>query len=246
MLETNYFTGLIYHMVHYANLASIFQKKAILSKTLILQEKARYRSIAYETVQNLRDRISVWDSTRKEFRSIHCYVPFYFAVRTPMLYVQYQKGIQDDIIIFEVDRAILRERGVLFTDGNASNQQLSINSREQVRIVPATMQRNICRRQYFPDGPHGSNVNCSNFYSDPLFLDCLNWDIINGKYFTGSERKRIKHAEVLVPDNLPLARIQGIAVNSEAMVKRVNDLITRCGLSGNIPDAMFKPEYYFR
>lgn len=245
MPNTNHLVGRIYHMVHFDNLMSIFRRQAILSKEKIIKEKTHYNSIAYNTVQNLRDRVLVFDSTKGIFRSVHSYVPFYFALLTPMLYVQYQKGIQNQIVILEVERIILKEPGILFTDGNASNQQLSINSQEIVRIMPATSKYDACRRRYYPNGPHGSNPNCTNFYGDPIFLDRLNWDIINGRYFTGSERTRIKHAEVLVPDSVSIKWISGIAVNSQAMVIAVNNLSARCNLSSRIPLATYKPEMFF-
>lgn len=120
-----YLDGYIYHMVHFDNLRNIFQRRALLSKEKVLQEKISYRSIAYEEVQTLRDRIYIWDFSRQKYRSLHSYVPFYFATRTPMLHNKYTEGIQDQITIFEVSRVLLKDQGVLFSDGNVSNQQLS-------------------------------------------------------------------------------------------------------------------------
>src|SRR2546428_2236740 len=114
-------------MVHFDNLQHIFWRRALLSKEKVLQEEIVYHSIAYENVQSLRDRIFVWSYVEHKFRPLHSYVPFYFATRTPMLYVQHKRGIQKEIAIFEVSRSIVREQGVLFTDGNASNQQLSVH-----------------------------------------------------------------------------------------------------------------------
>lgn len=244
-METDYLAGYIYHMIHISNLQDVLQQRAIFSKERMSQKQIQYRSIAYDTVQKLRDRVFVFDSARRTFRSIHSYVPFYFATRTPMLYVQYQKGIQDKIAILEIERVILKGQGVLFTDGNASNQQLSIYSKEIVQIMPATVERDTCRRRYHPDGPFGSNANCTNFYADVTFLDRLNWEIINGRYFTGSERTRIKHAEALVPDSVSLKWVKGIAVSSQTMVQSVNDLVNRYGLSQRIPLAACKPEMFF-
>ncbi len=169
----NYLAGSIYHMVHFSNLQSIFQRRALLSKEGVIQEEIDYQSIAFEEVQNLRDRIFVWDFSKKAFRSLHSYVPFYFATHTPMLFVQYKNGIQNEVVIFEVNRSILKDQGVLFTDGNASNQQLSKYTKEVVEIVPATPMRNTCRRRYRPNGPNGANTNRTDFYSDVAFLVTL-------------------------------------------------------------------------
>lgn len=242
----DFLTGDIYHMIHFNNLHNILERRALLSKENVILEAIAYRSIAFEDVQNLRDRIFVWDFPKQIFRSLHSYVPFYFATHTPMLYVQYRNGIQNEIAIFEVNRSILKQSGALFTDGNASNQQLSKHSSEIVEIVPATIRRNTCRRRYQPGGPLGSNPNHTDFYSDTSFLDRLNWDILNDKWWhMDDERKRIKHAEVLVPDIVPLSWLTGITVSTPEMVRSVNILISKCGLTGRIPPATCKPEMFF-
>jgi ssDNA thymidine ADP-ribosyltransferase, DarT len=246
MLSSDYLAGSIYHMVHFENLRQIFQHRAILSKEKVAQEGISYQSIAYGSVQSLRDRINVWDFSEKRFRPLHSYVPFYFATHTPMLYVQHKNGLQDEIVIFEISRSVLKEQGVIFTDGNASNQQLGQFTAEIVVIVPATVSQNICRRYYRPVGrPMGSNPNRSDFYADVAFLDRLNWNIINGRNFTEDEEKRIKHAEVLIPDLLPLRKVQGIYVRTRDKAQAVNTLIAECGLAERIPSALFKPDLFF-
>jgi len=232
-------------MVHIKNLQNILLRRAILSKEMVKKEGIEYQSIAFEEVQNLRDRIFVWDFAKQRYRRLHSYVPFYFTGRTPMLYVQYRQGIQEEIVIFEVSRSIIKNPGVLFTDGNASNQQLSKFSGEKVGIMPATSLDSLCHRVYSPGGPYGINKNCSDFYRDPVFLEFLNWNIINNRWFTEDEEKRVKHAEVLIPDLLPLGRIQGIAVSTQDLVEAVNAAIIECGLSGRIPSAECKPALFF-
>lgn len=233
-------------MVHFNNLYNIFQRRAILSKESVRRESIGYQSIAYEEVQGLRDRIFVWDNATDKFRKLHSYVPFYFATLTPMLYVQYKKAIQEEIVIFEVSRIILKEQGVLFTDGNASNQQLSKFSGELVDIMPATLDRDNCRRRYRPDGPYGTNTSRSNFFSHIEFLDRLDWEVINDRWFMDEERKRIKHAEVLVPNIVPLGWVASIFVPTQDLERRVNKLISDCGLDGRIPKAACKPDLFFQ
>src|SRR5947209_7641347 len=164
----NYLDGYIYHMVHFENLRSIFQNGALLSNEILRERGIIARSIANNEVQALRSRIFVWDSSSKNYRSLHSYVPFYFATHTPML--RNNQGIQNRLIIFEVTRHILRNQGVLFTDGNASNQQLSKSKGERVGITPATDLNNPCIRVYRPGGPFGSNPDRSGFYSNTVFL----------------------------------------------------------------------------
>ncbi len=106
MEQTKYLNGYIYHMVHVDNLPSIFHQGALLSKEILRQKAIAPRSIAYDSVQDLRDRIFIKDFSKKDYRSLHSYVPFYFATCPPMLYVQRKAGIHDQIIFFEVSRSI--------------------------------------------------------------------------------------------------------------------------------------------
>src|SRR6266705_7213941 len=101
MSDVNYLDGYIYHMVHFDNLRNIFQRRAILSKQKVFQERILYHSIANDEVQSFRGRIFVWDFSIQKFRSLHSYVPFYFATRSPMLHNKYTEGVQDKIVIFE-------------------------------------------------------------------------------------------------------------------------------------------------
>ena len=247
MSNIDYLNGSIYHMVHVDNLRNIFQRRALLSKEKVLQEQIRYHSIANDGVQGFRDRIYIWDFSKQKYRSLHSYVPFYFARRPPMLHNKYTEGVQDKIIIFEISRFILKDQGVLFTNGNASNQQLSQSRGERVGITPASVSGGECLRRYHPGGPYGTNASRSDFYSDVTFLDRLDWGIINDQYTMENkkERTRIKHAEVLVPDLVPLGRVKGICVRTQDMVLAVNALIDECGLTGRISSAICKPGLYF-
>ena len=240
-----YINGYVYHMVHFDNLENIFLRRALLSKEKVAQEGTTYYSIAYDDVQGLRDRVFVWDAIEHKFRSLHSYVPFYISTHTPMLYVQLKRGIQDRIAILEVSRSIITEKGTIFTNGNATNQRLAKYGSEVVNIMPKTIENRECRRQYRPNGPHGANPNRSNFYNDPLFLEELDWDIINNRDFSEPEKGRVKHAEVLVPDILPLSKLLNIAVKNQTMVNEVNGLISQCNLMGRIPFATLKPNLFF-
>lgn len=245
MNEVNHLDGLIYHMVHIKNLQSIFQQGMLLSKMQMLQQKNSYESIAYEQVQSLRDRVFLWSIHYQKYRSLHCYVPFYFATRTPMLYVQFKKDIQDQIVILEASRSILQNQGVLFTDGNASNQQLSLGRGEKVGIVPATRLATLCQRRYYPGGPYGTNFSRSDFFGDISFLGRLKWDVIEDEWFRSEEAKRIKHAEVLVPDSFPLSLIQNIAVSTKETAQVVNNLSARYRNWFYIPPVTYKPSLFF-
>ena len=245
-MSMNYLNGSIYHMVHFNNLNSIFLRGGLLSRDKLFEEGRTYHSIANNEVQELRNRILIQDVVANRFRSLHNYVPFYFSTRTSMLRAQEWKGLQDRIVFFEVDRSIMREKGVLFTDGNASNQQLTRYGTERVQIIPAALLRSSCRRVYMPtDSSRGSNPQCSDFYRNTIYLNRLDWDIINSKRsFTGEKRQK-KQAEVLIPDFMSVHKVRNIYVNNQAMVRDVNALISRCKLRGCIPWAVCRPELFF-
>ena len=59
------------------------------------------------------------------------------------------------------------------------------------------------------------------------------------------EYVRIRHAEVLVPDIVPLGRVQGIYARTPEMVRAINTVIDEYGLTGRIPTAVAKPGMYF-
>jgi len=166
-------------MVHFSNVESIFRRCALLSKERLQSEGMTYSSIANDDVQGLRDRVYIWDSLQRQSRSLHSYVPFYFAERTPMLYIQYCNSLQSEIVFFEISRSIIAEDGVIFTNGNATVQQLAKFGTEIVLIGPATMEIPVCIRSYSSGNPQGTNSNCSDIYSDPTFLEGLDWQAIN-------------------------------------------------------------------
>lgn len=243
MLDNLYLNGYIYHMVHIRNLASILQRRAFLSRDKVRAEGIKYYSIAEEEVQGLRDRVFIWDWPERRWRPLHSYVPFYFAKLTPMLYRR--KEIQHDIVFLEAGRSLLKNSGTVFTDGNVTNQQLAKYRTEKVCIVPATVQKPLCRRKYSSGVPLGGNTSRSNVYADPVFLKDLRWDIIENSWEGDPEKRRVKHAEVLVPDIVPLSRVEGIATLTQEKANAVNMLIKRCGLEGRIPGAVSRPDLYF-
>lgn len=232
-MQENHLRGRIYHMTHVDNLDNIFQQGALLSQKGLNQKGILPRSIANEEVQRLRERIYVWDLLEGKYRSLHSYIPFYFARQTPMLRNQYNKGTQDKIVVFEVNRAFLTGPQVLFTDGNASTQQLSKSGGEIVRIIPITAAASMCHREYIPGGmPLGTNQNCSNFYNDPEFLDRVNWDVIYRRAHIDYEKyKREIHAEVLFPDQFLLDEMISMSVFTESMYQVVNELKKKWGIT---------------
>lgn len=234
----------VYHMVHLSNLESILHQRAFLSRDKVQAADIKYNSIAEDSVQRLRNRVYIWNFLERQWRPIHSYVPFYFAKLTPMLFRR--KDIQHNLIFFEVGRSILKDSGVVFSDGNVTNQQLAQAGMQRVFIVPATAKNPFCKRWYSSGNPSGTNSSCSDVYADPMFLQNLNWTVINDRWFNNDlEKRRIKHAEVLVPDIVPLSKIEGISAWSQEKANEVNALIRQHRLERQLPKAIWKPDFYF-
>ncbi|HEY3991981.1 MAG TPA: DarT ssDNA thymidine ADP-ribosyltransferase family protein [Ktedonobacteraceae bacterium] len=134
----------------------------------------------------------------------------------------------------------------MFTDGNVTIQQLAKYGTERVGIRPATANQPACNRQYSSGNPQGTNDNCSDIYSGSDLLRNLDWNGIANQYWGGDQEKiRIKHSEVLAPDMVPLAKIEGISTLTQEKANEVNALIKQYGLDGRIPGAIRKAELYF-
>lgn len=240
----------MYHMSHLKNLRNIILGNGLLSQEELERKNIITRSIANSEVQALRKRIYIWDLVKKQYRALHSYVPFYFTTDTPMF--RNQHSIKGDIIFFEVNIGYIStiDHSVLFTDGNASNQQLSKYFGEKVYITPVTSVSPTCIRKYTMNGPRGKNVYRSNFYADEVFLDRVRWDVIDGHHVFIESREeylRVKHAEALVPDRFPLDEMTCICVRTPDTINVVKSVFAQCRLSENDfdPPVICKPSLFF-
>ncbi|GHO50907.1 DUF4433 domain-containing protein [Ktedonospora formicarum] len=238
----NFLSGYAYHMVHVSNFPSILSEKALLSNEKLSQKGIKPFSIAWETVQSLRKRITIQRPVMPSRRQLHSYVPFYFIPRPPMFYAPHIQENQNQLLVLEVELTILYEPEVLFTDGNASMQKLSRYGMEVVVIDPASAQRDTCIRRYHPGGPHGTGENWSDFYSDVALIDRLNWGVLNGGTYIDNREEftRIRSSEVLIPDRLPLSKIVGIYAPNPGLAQKANDVVKMYGLEKVIPKVVYR------
>jgi|SRR5579875_146477 len=241
-----YLDGYIYHMVHVKNLRSIFQQRVLLSKNMLRKRRIGYISIANEQIQNLRDRIRIQVFPDRQSFNLHSYVPFYFTSHTPMLSAIRNKVPLEQIAFLEVPRSILTKQGVIFTDGNATCQQLSMSGTEIVLITPASLHSPRCKRYYIPHGPYGTGESTSDFYSDITFLEKLNWRAIEGGY-TGiglDERRRIRCAEVLIPDAVPVSFIKHVIIYNAQVAQEVKADLARLNFKTITPSIIIGSAFY--
>lgn len=149
---------------------------------------------------------------------VNDYVPFYFSVRTPMLYNIYtgmgvaQKPQREIVYLCcRVTDLATDKFQWCFTNANAAE-----------RITA--------------------------FYTDLKHLDKLDWKSIKTTDFRlnnadgDEERIRKKHAEFLVKDKVPPKRIEEIAVLNAAVKEQVETVVSNCKLAIEV---RVKPQYYF-
>lgn len=186
----------IYRITHHQNLEHIL-RDGLLSTKHSASQNQDFFSIGDKTLIQVRDEIIV---PVPPGGVLSDYVPFYFGLRSPMLY-QIHKGFegvqkidQREIIYLVSSLNRLQELGkpFVFTDGHARHQ-------------------------------------LTRFFNDPKNLDQLDWPVIGANYWANDEndpdRKRKKQAECLVWGDLSVSCIQYILVYDEAMKTYVQQLL---------------------
>lgn len=145
------------------------------------------------------------------------YVPFYFTVKSPMLFV-IAKGNDPEV--------------------------LTTPQHDIVYLVSSTEQllNNNCR-YVFTD--RHAQLDYTRFFNQNETTDQLNWEVLKsaqwGRQF-GAERKEIKQAECLVYQQVPVGAILGIGCQQQSALNLVNDSLLKTGLK--IP-AKIKQDWYF-
>lgn len=165
-------------------------------------------------------------ATRNDFilnngRRLGDYIPFYFGVRTPMLYVV-QNGFNmvgsthaENVVycVTSVQKIIESQLEFVFTDGHAVDRFSS---------------------QY-----NSSQYNSSNIKDLESIID---WNAVNAKYWrsdTDLDLKRRKEAEFLVLGDIGVNFILGFVVfNQDAKDKMI-------AFGANAESVIVKNEYYF-
>ncbi len=164
--------------------------------------------------------------TQRDTRIVKCYpdtvlndyVPFYFSVRTPMLYnIKTGHSVpaspQKDIIYLccKLRELATKDFQWCFTDGNAAKK-------------------------------------ISKFSNNMKHIDHLDWRSIKTTDFRDEnadgdeDRIRKKHAEFLVKDHVPIHYIKGIAVLNQEIKEQVEEVLKNHKLT---IDVKIKTDFYF-
>jgi hypothetical protein len=152
----------------------------------------------------------------KNGRMLSEYIPFYFATRTPMLYV-----IQN---------------GFNFVNPIAAEKIVCCVSSVQ-KIVDLQLEFS------FTNG-HAADSLTSHFTHNEVnnIENLLDWEAINAKYWKDEDdldKKRRKEAEFLVLGDLPTSTILGYAVVNQSSKDRICEFGTNASLVG------IRPQFYF-
>lgn len=199
-MPVNINTLWVYRMIHHQNLEYILQNGIYYRNSQNFPEN--YVNIGNAEIISSRDELAVkcYPNTM-----VNDYVPFYFSVRTPMLYnIHTAYGAngrqQHEIIYLGCKVTKLTEDGLqwCFTDGNAAKK-------------------------------------ITEFYNDLDDLKELDWRSITTTDFRDDnadgdpDRKRKKHAEFLVKDHVPVNCIGKIVVFNQARHDQVKALVDKHG-----------------
>ena len=178
----------LHYITHIDNLISIFQYGLLCHRKA---EKVLCHSIADPVIQNRRDQVVIPGGKRK----LHDYVNLYFNARNPMMFKR--KDMHKELVILQINPAILDESEVVISDGNASSGYVK-----------------------FYASPEGLEcLDKSLIYAD-------NWST-NRDVFQYWASKRAICAEVLVLNSVAARLIKGIYVSCRETQSKINDLSGR-------------------
>lgn len=206
---------LIYHITDIDNLPEIIKSGGLYSNNNTSKKGIKFKSIAHEGIQDRRGGTTVPISPNG---NLHDYVPFYFAPRSPMLYVIKNGHVTGHLggqapIVYIVS---------------------SVKSIESLKIDFV-----------FSDG-HAIMSPLSKFYNDLGDMDKIDWKVMELKYWKDTkedhDRKRRRQAEFLVKGFLPIDLVKEVGVYNEGMKSRALEIAKANGCRFTVK---VKREWYY-
>jgi hypothetical protein len=204
----------LYHITHVSNIASIATTGAIWSYNKRQALGIRHVNIAHS---HIRERRASRIVEGPQGGSLNDYVPFYFAPRSPMLFVIHKGGVQGyqggqkEIVHVRVQAREVDEEGIswVFTDGHAE-------------------------------------MDYATFYSSLDDLDKIDWPLMVDKFWGGTaedpNRTFRRQAEFLVHQGLPWRLVRGLAVIDHATAARLEEALKD---ADHKPEIEVKPTWYY-
>ncbi len=173
-----------------------------------------YTNIAYQNIQDRRATTRVPCGARG---NLHDYIPFYFAPRSPMLYVIHRGMVND------------------YPHGQKSIIHL-VSKTQSIQQVSCEF--------VFTDG-HGT-MRITQFFDELNDLDKVDWDVMKTKFWNNidkdMDRSRRRQAEFLVHQFLPWDLITHIGVINDEMKIRVEQILQA---STDRPTVVIHPDWYY-
>lgn len=206
--------NLILHMTHISNLHRILESNGLIAISQLVSNNQSYINIAHTSIQDQRATYAV---PVEPYGTLHDYVPFYFAPRSPML--------------FSISKGNI--------NGYSDGQKPIIYLVTQPKIIQRKAMP-FC----FTDG-HGI-MSFTDYFNDLKDLDKVDWEIMNAKYWSDTEydsdRRRRRMAEFLVYNYVPLECFIGIGVYNEYYKEEVEKILKE--FTASIP-VKIKGNWYY-
>ena len=204
----------IYHITHIRNLPNILADEGLWCDQIVSVRRLAQVGIAHQHIKERRARKVVPVAPGGVVAD---YVPFYFAPRSPMLYVINKGGVEG------------------YKDGQQPIVHL-ISSAEVVQIAGL--------RFTFTDGH--AEMNISRFFTDLRDLNQIDWNIMRAGYWVDTredgDRRRRRQAEFLVHQFFPLALVERIGVINQSMAEQVSRLLEPLAQQ---PAIRVEPAWYY-
>lgn len=216
--------GLLFHFTHIDNLPAILEEGALLSDSIVEARGSLSTEAGNPAIKQ-----------RRREREVSCapggcvcdYVPFYFAARSPMMYVLWKgtvpsfAGDHRDLVylVTDVDRIVQADLPFVISDRNAAKDYVEFSNDIAVLgdlTTPAP-------QSAFVDWPLMKEAMWSNTPDDP-------------------ERMERRMAEFLVHGHVPLDLLLGAGVHSEDRQTMIEQLFATRGLGLR---AMVRPNWYY-
>lgn len=220
---------LLFHITAIGNLPAILASGALLAKNVLAAQNQNYANIAHEHIQGRRAAKAV---ALPPHGTLHDYVPFYFAPRSPMLMAIHMGQVhnctarQEDIVhlVTSPQNAALTERPFVFFDLHAAmSYSTCYNDLHDLDKIDWTL---------ITEPPHvpGGGEYCKYFNNKPE----------HERWF---RRKEVRQAEFLVYEQFPVTALLGIATQNEQKRDEVAELLNQAGLAEL--KVIAKPGWYF-
>ena len=206
--------GLLYHFTHISNLASI-AAEGLFSDAQIETSRRAPTEVGHADVKRRRRNLAV---PLAPGGCVADYVPFYFAARSPMLFIiskgdvpRYSGGQEEIVYLITSTEKVVEERlPFVFTDRNAA-----------LRIAD-----------------YGNDLQDLDDYVD--------WDLMEGRMWKNTDeepdRQERRMAEFLVHGHMPWSAFIGVAACNDDKCRQVEHALASVGAKVLVTP---RPGWYF-